>query len=98
MERRTKPLPTRNNRVRSARPRAVRIGARDAKLSALPTVLADQPPEATEGAVTQIWRCTLQDGISDPQDTLAREEPLEIRIQGRSIAVTMRTPGHDREL
>lgn len=29
---------------------------------------------------------------------LAREEPLEIRIQGRSIAVTMRTPGHDHEL
>jgi FdhD protein len=31
-------------------------------------------------------------------DLLAREEPLEIRIRGRSIAVTMRTPGHDEEL
>jgi len=31
-------------------------------------------------------------------DALAREEPLEIRIRGRSISVTMRTPGHDAEL
>lgn len=31
-------------------------------------------------------------------DLLAREEPLEIRVHGRCIAVTMRTPGHDAEL
>lgn len=32
------------------------------------------------------------------QDALAAEEPLEIRIDGAPLAVTMRTPGHDREL
>lgn len=31
-------------------------------------------------------------------DQLAVEEPLEIRVQGRSVALTMRTPGHDQEL
>jgi FdhD protein len=31
-------------------------------------------------------------------DTVAVEEPLEIRIAGRSVAVVMRTPGNDREL
>ncbi|MFR9730210.1 formate dehydrogenase accessory sulfurtransferase FdhD [Saccharopolyspora sp. MS10] len=31
-------------------------------------------------------------------DTLAAEEPLEIRIGGRALSVTMRTPGHDVEL
>jgi FdhD protein len=32
------------------------------------------------------------------RDEVAVEEPLEIRIGGRPVAVTMRTPGHDEEL
>ncbi len=35
------------------------------------------------------------DGI---EDVVAIEEPLEIRIDGEPLAVTMRTPGHDEEL
>lgn len=31
-------------------------------------------------------------------DVVAEEEPLEIRVQGVSVAVTMRTPGHDHDL
>ena len=32
------------------------------------------------------------------EDVLAVEEPLEIRVGGRSLAVTMRTPGNDYDL
>jgi FdhD protein len=32
------------------------------------------------------------------RDVVAAEEPLEIRIGGAPVAVTMRTPGHDEEL
>ncbi|MCC6217621.1 MAG: formate dehydrogenase accessory sulfurtransferase FdhD [Polyangiaceae bacterium] len=31
-------------------------------------------------------------------DRVVAEEPLEIRVAGEPLAVTMRTPGHDREL
>ena len=36
-----------------------------------------------------------RDGV---QDAVAVEEPLEIRVAGEPVAVTMRTPGHDDEL
>ena len=32
------------------------------------------------------------------EDEVAVEEPLEVRVDGRALAVTMRTPGHDEEL
>ena len=35
---------------------------------------------------------------TDEHDLVAVEEPLEIRIGGEPVAVTMRTPGHDEEL
>jgi len=35
------------------------------------------------------------DGV---RDDVAIEEPLEIRVDGKALAVTMRTPGHDDEL
>jgi FdhD protein len=34
----------------------------------------------------------------EAEDRVAVEEPLEIRLNGRAVAVTMRTPGHDEEL
>lgn len=35
---------------------------------------------------------------ADVDDSVVVEEPLEIRVNGRTLAVTMRTPGADREL
>src|SRR5712691_1762962 len=51
------------------------------------------PPYHAAG--TEVVR--LPAGVAD-RDWLAVEEPLEIRIGGRPVAVTMRTPGHDDEL
>lgn len=51
--------------------------------------------------VTRPWRVTRlgRDGSTRVRaDILAGEEPLEIRLGGRSFSVTMRTPGHDFEL
>jgi len=46
-------------------------------------------------AAAQVVR--LPGGIAET-DAVAVEEPLEIRINGDPVAVTMRTPGHDEEL
>jgi FdhD protein len=36
--------------------------------------------------------------VAHVSDDVAHEEPLEIRVRGRAVSVTMRTPGHDEEL
>jgi FdhD protein len=43
----------------------------------------------------RMLRAVERDGVVDQ---VAVEEPLEIRVEGRPLAVTMRTPGHDEEL
>jgi FdhD protein len=43
------------------------------------------------------WRA-VSDGATLADESLAVEEPLEIRLGGRRFTLTMRTPGHDREL
>src|SRR5262245_29708794 len=45
-----------------------------------------------------IMRIEGAEKISPAEDQVAVEEPLEIRVGGRSVAVVMRTPGHDRDL
>lgn len=55
--------------------------------------LAQAPPYST--ASSRALR--LPDRV-ETDEVLAVEEPLEIRIGGEPVAVTMRTPGHDEEL
>ncbi len=45
-----------------------------------------------------VVKITVGEGAHRRADTLAVEEPLEIRVEGEPLAVTMRTPGHDVEL
>jgi FdhD protein len=53
----------------------------------------DAPPYSA--AVVDVLR--LPAGATE-HDHVAVEEPLEIRIGGQPVALTMRTPGHDEEL
>ncbi len=53
----------------------------------------EPPPYAT--VAVEVVRLP---GGAVEQDRVAAEEPLEIRIGGLPVAVTMRTPGHDEEL
>jgi FdhD protein len=51
------------------------------------------PPYSTR----EVNAVRLPGGLHEA-DVVAVEEPLEIRIAGEPVAVTMRTPGHDEEL
>lgn len=50
-----------------------------------------------ESVSCEIARLAEEQLLRD-EDRVAVEEPLEIRLGNRPIAVTMRTPGHDQEL
>lgn len=69
------------------------------------TLDACLPPRAIGGpdvgrltSSRRVTRITL-DGVNRQRpDAVAVEEPLEIRVSGAPLTVTMRTPGHDVEL
>jgi FdhD protein len=52
----------------------------------------------SESAPIELTHLQLGNPAEIRQDVVAIEEPLEIRVEGRSVAVVMRTPGHDEEL
>lgn len=55
------------------------------------------PPASPSNHPVTLVRWT-ENSCTPADDLVAVEEPLEIRIDDRSLAVVMRTPGHDREL
>ncbi|MEY4488434.1 MAG: hypothetical protein RIQ79_942 [Verrucomicrobiota bacterium] len=57
--------------------------------------MSASPTKTVKLAVKELGASDL---AAEREDVVAVEEPLEIRVAGRGIAVTMRTPGHDREL
>jgi FdhD protein len=57
----------------------------------------EAPPSAvTPGSVARVQLTRVPGGQAP--DLVAVEEPLELRVGGVPVAVTMRTPGHDEEL
>jgi FdhD protein len=73
--------------TRTARRRVLRV--------ALPAPAGPAGPDGPAGATVAVGE-KLE--LSPGPDMLAAEEPLEIRVNGRAVAVTMRTPGDDIDL
>jgi FdhD protein len=55
------------------------------------------PPGLAPTREVEVTRVTPE-GVSRTRDLAAAEEPLDVRLHGRSFAVIMRTPGEDRAL
>ena len=64
-------------------------------MHAVPRASRCQGTRRGTGSVAGVWARVSHDGVDD---VVAIEEPLEIRVDGSPLSVTMRTPGHDEEL
>ena len=59
------------------------------------TIASPLPENSVEWTQVSVWN---NGSLDRHQDTLAVEEPLEIRLGEMPLTVTMRTPGHDLDL
>ena len=57
--------------------------------------MGERPDPTPAAPAAHMTAVVVRDG---ERDEVAVEEPLEIRVDGAPLAVTMRTPGHDEEL
>jgi FdhD protein len=58
---------------------------------------ADLPADLAPTRSVPVTRVSA-DGVVHATDVAAAEEPLDVRLEGRSFAIIMRTPGEDRAL
>jgi len=103
---RTGPLPGAYRRsalpVLERRLAAGELRLRDA-LAELDVAVVDLPEVVLANVNAPPYSTSPVDVVRHPggateRDLVAVEEPLELRVDGEPIAVTMRTPGHDEEL
>ncbi|EEF58099.1 formate dehydrogenase accessory sulfurtransferase FdhD [Pedosphaera parvula] len=57
-----------------------------------------QQTGGSEITPAKVLRWRVGGKLLEEDDQLVTEEPLEIRVRGKSVAITMRTPGQDEEL
>ena len=58
--------------------------------------MSSSPPRVTVPGIREV--VVSRSGAADRRDLVAVEEPMEVRLNGASFAVIMRTPGADRDL
>ena len=63
----------------------------------MPNTSGDPSPDPRSHTV-EIQRCASGNHVETTKDHVTVEEPLEIRVDGTSVAVVMRTPGDDLDL
>ena len=56
-----------------------------------------EPPDEDATQRVHLLRCDAE-RVTPDRDLVAREEPLEVQLRGATLAVMMRTPGHDADL
>src|SRR5919198_3463974 len=101
--RRCASIGTEMTQPRHIAPASVRVGGSPKDMAARDSIREGVVDAGAAAAAGPPYAAATADILRLPAgrteaDRVAVEEPLEIRIGGRPIAVTMRTPGHDEEL